>query len=97
MLFKAYWKEQGKKLTKLFNNYIDKTIFQQYIGYQNQLLSYIIQTDNIDKAKQLRFKFTSKQQDTFDQLIDTIDQVVKFLGKKEGENVKVYYKLKKHI
>jgi hypothetical protein len=66
VLFEAYWKEQGKKLTKLFNSRIDKTIFWQYIGYWNQLLSYVVQTDNIDKAKQPRFKFTSKQQDTFD-------------------------------
>jgi superfamily II DNA helicase RecQ len=96
-LFEAHRKEQGKKPTKPFNSRMDKTTFRQYTGYWNQLLSYVVRTDNVDEAKRPRFKFTSKQQDTFDQLMDAVDQVVEFPGEKEGENVKVYHELKKHV
>jgi len=79
-LFEAHRKEEGKKPKKPFNSRMDKTTFRQYTLYWNQLLSYVVRTDDLDKEDRPRFKFTSKQQDMLDELMDAVDQVVEFQG-----------------
>ncbi|KAH8749813.1 hypothetical protein BGZ57DRAFT_1010455 [Hyaloscypha finlandica] len=96
-LFEAHRKEQGKKPMKPFNSRMDKTTFRQYTLYWNQLLSYVVRTDNLYEEKRLKFKFTSKQQDTFDESIDAVDQVVEFQGEREGEDAQAYQELEKHV
>ncbi|KAL5318131.1 hypothetical protein ACEPPN_013189 [Leptodophora sp. 'Broadleaf-Isolate-01'] len=72
-LFEARRKEQGKKSKEPFNSRMDKTTFWQYTLYWNQLLSYVVRTDDLDEEKRPKFMLTSKQQDTFDKLMDTVD------------------------
>ena len=60
-------------------------------------MSYIVRTDNLDEKKRLKFKFTSKQQDKFDELIDAVDQVIEFQGEREGEDIQAYQELGKHV
>lgn len=45
----------------------------------------------------MKFKLTSKQRDTFNELMDTVDSVVEFQGEKEGEDAKAYRELEKHV
>jgi hypothetical protein len=96
-LFEAHRKEQGKKPKKPFNSRMDKTTFRQYTLYWNQLLSYAVRTDDLDEEKRPKFKLTSKQQDTFDELMDSVDQIVDFQGGKEGEDKTVYQELERHV
>ena len=96
-LFEAHRKEQGKKPNKPFNSRMDRTTFRQYTSYWNQLLSYVVRTDDLDEEKRLKFKLTSKQQDTFDQLMDAGDQVVEFQGGKEDGDAKACRDLEKHV
>jgi hypothetical protein len=67
---------------------MDKTTFRQYTLYWNQLLSYVVQTDDLDEEKRPKFKLTSKQQNTFDGLMDAVDSVVEFQGEKLSEGAK---------
>ena len=60
-------------------------------------MSYVVRSNDLDEEKWLKFKLTSKQQDTFDQLMDAIDQVVEFQGGKEDGNAKAYQDLEKHV
>lgn len=56
-----------------------------------------MRTDDLDEQKQPKFKLTSKQQDTFDELMDTIDRVVTFQGGREGDDARAYRELEKHV
>jgi superfamily II DNA helicase RecQ len=91
-LFEAHRKEPSKKPGKLFNSRMDKTTFRQYTLYWGQLLSYVVRTDEIEEAKRPKFTVTSKQQDTLDDLMDAVDQVVDLERERPGEPTREFDK-----
>lgn len=83
-LFEAHRKEAGTKAKKPFNSRMDKTTFREYTRCWNQLLSYIVRADDLEEEKRPKFSMTSQQEAAFDELMDTVDEVVEAGEEEEG-------------
>lgn len=72
-LVEANRKERGKKSKKPFNSKMSRNTIWKYTTCWMQLLSYIVQCEELEDHKRPPFKFTAQQRTSLDRLMEVTD------------------------